>query len=93
MPESLYLTGDATASSWTNTPPDAQKFTTISNGVFEITAPLQAGKFFKFLGRFGEWAPQFGEALLQAATWVRITVVETILLLFLYKLQEIIRLM
>ncbi len=60
MSADLYITGDATVSNWTNTPPANQKFQGISNGVFEITVPLTTGKFYKFLGKAGEWAPQFG---------------------------------
>lgn len=57
----LYITGDATASSWTNSPPANQKFTQITNGVFEITVPLLgSGKYYKFLSSNGNWQPQFG---------------------------------
>jgi hypothetical protein len=60
VPTELYITGDATASSWTNTPPVSQKFTAITNGVFEITMALVPGKFYKFLSSTGNWQPQFG---------------------------------
>ena len=60
MPANLFITGDATASDWTNSPPASQRFQGISNGVFEITVPLTTGKYFKFLGKAGEWQPQFG---------------------------------
>ncbi|HVG41041.1 MAG TPA: SusE domain-containing protein, partial [Chitinophagaceae bacterium] len=60
VPTELYITGDATASSWTNTPPVSQKFTAVTNGVFEITMALVPGKFYKFLSSNGNWQPQFG---------------------------------
>jgi starch-binding outer membrane protein SusE/F len=56
----LYITGDATASSWTNSPPAAQKFTKLSNTLYEITVPLTSGKFYKFLSTLGQWQPQYG---------------------------------
>jgi starch-binding outer membrane protein SusE/F len=58
--EDLYITGDATPSSWTNSPPATQKFTQTSNGVFEITMAFVPGKYFKFLDTNGQWQPQFG---------------------------------
>lgn len=60
MREELYVTGDATASSWTNSPPPSQRMTMITNGVFEIVLPLQPGKLYKFLNTNGQWQPQFG---------------------------------
>lgn len=60
LPETLFTTGDATQSSWTNSPPSEQEFTGVSNGVFEITTPLKAGGYVKFLSNNGNWAPQFG---------------------------------
>jgi hypothetical protein len=60
MREELYVTGDATASSWTNSPPPSQRMTMITNGVFEIVLPLQPGKLYKFLDTNGQWQPQFG---------------------------------
>ena len=56
----LWITGDGTASSWTNAPPASQKFTQKTNGVFEITLPLVPGKYLKFLNTNGQWQPQFG---------------------------------
>jgi starch-binding outer membrane protein SusE/F len=56
----LFITGNATASDWTNAPPVSQKFVQKSNGIFEITVPFVPGKFFKFLNTNGQWAPQFG---------------------------------
>jgi starch-binding outer membrane protein SusE/F len=56
----LYITGDATPSSWTNSPPASQKFIQKTNGVFEITMAFTPGKYFKFLDTNGQWQPQFG---------------------------------
>ncbi len=56
----LFITGDATPSSWTNSPPASQEFTMISNGLFEITMAFVPGKLYKFLDTNGQWQPQFG---------------------------------
>lgn len=60
VPQELYILGDATAGGWDNNPPAAQKFTAISNGVFEITIALEPGKMYKFISSPGNWQPQFG---------------------------------
>jgi starch-binding outer membrane protein SusE/F len=60
VPTELYITGDAVPSNWTPTPPLAQKFTAISNGVFELTTAFTPGKNYKFLSSNGNWQPQFG---------------------------------
>jgi hypothetical protein len=61
-PVELWITGDATTTSWTNNPTSnpAQKFTHLSSGLFEITIALQPGKVYKFLSKPGFWQPQFG---------------------------------
>jgi hypothetical protein len=61
-PVELWITGDATTTSWTNNPSSnpAQKFTHLSSGLFEITIALQPGNFYKFLSSPGNWQPQFG---------------------------------
>ena len=56
----LYITGNAMASDWTNSPPVSQKFTKISNTEYTITVPLTSGKFYKFLSTPGSWQPQYG---------------------------------
>ena len=56
----LYITGSATPSSWVNNPPATQKFTQITNGVFEITMAFVPGQEYKFLNTSGQWQPQFG---------------------------------
>jgi starch-binding outer membrane protein SusE/F len=60
VPNNLYITGDAVPSNWTENPPASQKFTHLSNGLFEITMDLQPGKVYKFLSTLGQWQPQFG---------------------------------
>lgn len=56
----LYITGDATPSSWTNSPPAAQKCTKISNTEYSITMNFVSGKYYKFLTTLGAWQPQYG---------------------------------
>jgi starch-binding outer membrane protein SusE/F len=56
----LFVTGDATASSWTNNPPVTQKMTQLTAGVFRISFAMTPGKFYKFLSSPGNWQPQFG---------------------------------
>lgn len=56
----LYITGNAFASDWTNSPPAAQKFTKLSNTLYTITVPFVAGKQYKFLSTLGQWQPQYG---------------------------------
>ena len=57
----LWITGDATGSSWTNTPPTNQKFTyNRSNATFFIIINFVPGKFYKFLTTNGAWQPQWG---------------------------------
>jgi hypothetical protein len=60
MKNELFITGDATPSGWTNSPPTSQQFTMLTNGIFEITMPLTPGKVYKFLDTNGAWQPQFG---------------------------------
>ena len=56
----LYITGSATAGGWRNDPPAAQKFTQVTNGVFELTIAFVPGGEYKFLNTSGQWQPQFG---------------------------------
>jgi starch-binding outer membrane protein SusE/F len=57
----LWITGDATGSSWTNTPPANQKFTyNRSNATFSIIINFVPGKYYKFLTTNGAWQPQWG---------------------------------
>lgn len=60
LAQDLYITGDATPSNWTNTPPAGQKFTRLNNCEYEITMAFVPGKFYKFLSVSGQWQPQFG---------------------------------
>ena len=58
LPAQLFTVGSATDGEWNNSPPAAQKFTQVTNGVFEITTPLKSG-LIKFLSSPGNWQPQF----------------------------------
>jgi len=60
LPAELYITGAATQSSWTNSPPAAQRFTQKTNGVFENTLSLVGGQSFLFLPVFGSWDFKYG---------------------------------
>ena len=51
----LYITGNALASDWTNSPPPSQKFTRLSNTLYEITVPLTGGNSYTFLPVYGSW--------------------------------------
>ena len=57
----LWITGDATTSSWTNTPPLPQKFTyNRATQKFTIIQAFVPGKYYKFLTTQGRWQPQWG---------------------------------
>lgn len=56
----LWITGDATPGGWVNNPPASQKFTQVSNSVFEITMAFTGTGYYKFLSNSGNWQPQFG---------------------------------
>lgn len=60
LPQDLYITGDATAGGWVNTPPLAQRFTRVNSSVYEITMAFVPGRAYKFLSQNGSWQPQFG---------------------------------
>lgn len=60
LPQELYMTGDATAAGWTNTPPVSQQFTRLNSSEYTITATLAPGKAYKFLSTQNQWQPQFG---------------------------------
>lgn len=55
----IYITGDATASNWTNSPPADQKFTQVSNTLYEIIVPLIGGKSYTFLPVYGSWDSKY----------------------------------
>ncbi len=56
----LYITGDGTTSGWTNTPPETQVCTKISNTEYSIVAHFKPGFYYKFLSTQGFWQPQYG---------------------------------
>jgi hypothetical protein len=51
----LYITGNAVASDWTNSPPATQKFTRVSNTFYRIEIPLDGGESYTFLPVHGSW--------------------------------------
>ena len=51
----LFITGSATPSDWTNSPPDDQKFTQVSNTLYELIVPLKGGQSYTFLYVYGSW--------------------------------------
>lgn len=56
----LYITGDASPSSWTNDPPAAQKLIRVSLTEYNITMSFVPGKAYKFLSTLTNWQPQYG---------------------------------
>lgn len=58
--QELYITGDATPSSWTNEPPASQKCVTVSKGEYYIVMEFVPGKQYKFLSTLKQWQPQYG---------------------------------
>ncbi|WP_373553341.1 SusE domain-containing protein [Haliscomenobacter sp.] len=62
-PASLYIVGDATGGGWNNpVPVPTQEFTQVSNGTFELSVPLNAGKKYLFLPQNGSWDHKFAIA-------------------------------
>ena len=60
----LYITGDAVPSSWTNSPPAAQKFTKVSATNYVLSnIPLVGGKSYIFLSNFGSWDYKYSIAV------------------------------
>lgn len=58
--QELYITGDATPSSWTNEPPVSQKCTRVDKANYYIIMSFAPGKFYKFLSNQKQWQPQYG---------------------------------
>ncbi len=56
----LFITGDATPSSWTNDPPVAQKFVKVSSTEYYIIMNFMPGFYYKFLSTLTQWQPQYG---------------------------------
>lgn len=57
----LWIVGDATPESWTNTPSDKQKFSwDAATKTLVITMAFVSGKYYKFLSKHGQWQPQYG---------------------------------
>lgn len=68
---SLWITGDAVASGWSNplgNPYDVnQKFTRVSNTLYELTLQMPGGGAYKLLQDNGNWATQYH--MLPGGTW------------------------
>ncbi len=58
----LYITGNAVASDWTNTPPPSQKFTRVSSTLYTITIPLIGGNSYTFLPTYASWNDKYSIA-------------------------------
>jgi starch-binding outer membrane protein SusE/F len=58
----LYITGNACASDWTNSPPATQRFTRVSNTLYELNVNLTGGNSYLFLPDFGSWNAKYGSA-------------------------------
>lgn len=57
----LWITGNATPSDWTNSPPPSQKFAySRATKKFTITMAFIPGRQYKFLTVNGQWQPQWG---------------------------------
>ncbi len=58
----LYITGNAVASDWTNSPPANQKFTKVSPTLFQLTIALIGGNSYTFLPTYGSWNDKYSIA-------------------------------
>ena len=56
----LYITGNAVPSDWTNSPPIAQKLMVINPNLYEITVSLVGGNSYLFLAEYGSWDTKYG---------------------------------
>jgi starch-binding outer membrane protein SusE/F len=59
-PNQMFIVGDGTPESWTNTPSAAQAFTRINANQYTYTQAFQKNKLVKFLVVNGNWQPQYG---------------------------------
>lgn len=67
----LWITGDAAPSGWDNPllPPEdvSQKFTKVSNTLYELTLSMPGGGGYKLIQKQGEWSSQYH--MLAGGTW------------------------
>ncbi len=67
----LWLTGDATTSGYSNPLPSpydvTQKFTQISTTLYELTVTMKGGGAYKLIQKQGEWSSQFH--MITGGTW------------------------
>lgn len=59
----LYITGNAVASDWTNSPPATQKFSKVSNTLYTLDVALIGGKSYTFLPVYGSWDFKYSIAI------------------------------
>ncbi len=55
IPDSIFITGDATPGGWTNSPPANQKFTRINATTFELVLNFPGGGGYTLLPAYGDW--------------------------------------
>ncbi len=60
LPDSLFITGEAVPSNWTNPAPLSQKFTRINATKFELTVPMTKSKEYLVLPQNGSWDKKYG---------------------------------
>jgi starch-binding outer membrane protein SusE/F len=60
LPDSLFITGAATPSDWTNPAPLAQKFTRVNSTQFQLTVPLKKNSEYLILPQNGSWDKKYG---------------------------------
>jgi hypothetical protein len=68
----LWIVGDAAASGWSNPLPGpydvSQKFTKLSNTLYQLTLPMPGGGGYKLIQQQGDWGSQY-HALAAGRTW------------------------
>ncbi len=64
--DNLWITGNAVAGGWTNSPPDNQKFTKINRTQYELVIDMLGGGGYKLLQEY-DWNSQYH--MLDGGTW------------------------
>jgi starch-binding outer membrane protein SusE/F len=60
LPDSLFVTGEAVPSNWTNPAPLSQKFTRINSTKFELVVNMTKNKEYLILPENGSWLKKYG---------------------------------
>lgn len=68
IPDSIFMTGDASPGGWTNTPPANQKFTKINATTFQLTLNLTGTGGFILLPAYGSWNQKYALESASAGT-------------------------